>query len=59
MDLPRLKLEVGGSGPPLVINEERIAAIREMLDSGMSVSQVARVTGIGRAKLYRHKEALA
>jgi DNA invertase Pin-like site-specific DNA recombinase len=37
-----------------VITPERVSAIREMLEGGMSVSQVARVTGVGRATLYRH-----
>jgi DNA invertase Pin-like site-specific DNA recombinase len=41
-------------GRASVIDEERAASIREMLAGGMSVSQVARVTGIGRATLYRH-----
>lgn len=42
-------------GRRTVMDEEREAAVREMLASGMSISQVARVTGIGRATLYRHE----
>lgn len=45
-------------GRATVIPEERATAIREMLAGGMSMSQVARVTGIGRATLYRHQGAL-
>ncbi len=41
-------------GRASVISDERAAAVRQMLASGMNVSQVARVTGIGRATLYRH-----
>lgn len=42
-----------------VITPERADAIRELLESGMSMSQVARVTGVGRATLYRHQDAFA
>ena len=45
-------------GRATVLPDERAAAIREMLAGGMSVSQVARVTGVSRATLYRHAEAL-
>jgi DNA invertase Pin-like site-specific DNA recombinase len=41
-------------GRRTVLPDERLAAIREMLATGMSVSQVARVTGVSRATLYRH-----
>lgn len=41
-------------GRPSVVDDERAAVVREMLASGKSVSQVARVTGISRATLYRH-----
>lgn len=41
-------------GRKTVLDEERVTAVREMLAGGMSMSQVARVTGIGRATLYRH-----
>lgn len=41
------------NGPP----PERLDAVRSMLASGASMSQVARVTGISRATLYRHAEA--
>ena len=39
-------------------SDERASAVRVMLASAMSTSQVARVTGIGRATLYRHLGAL-
>jgi DNA invertase Pin-like site-specific DNA recombinase len=45
-------------GRATVLPDERAAAIREMLAGGMSVSQVARVTGVSRATLYRHREAV-
>jgi DNA invertase Pin-like site-specific DNA recombinase len=38
-----------------VLSDERLSVVREMLTTGMSVSQVARVTGISRATLYRHQ----
>jgi DNA invertase Pin-like site-specific DNA recombinase len=41
-------------GRRTVIDEERSAVVRKMLADGMNASQVARVTGIGRATLYRH-----
>ena len=37
-----------------VIDDERTVVVRKMLADGMNASQVARVTGIGRATLYRH-----
>ena len=45
-------------GRATVLPDERAAAIREMLAGGMSMSQVSRVTGIGRATLYRHRDTL-
>jgi DNA invertase Pin-like site-specific DNA recombinase len=41
-------------GRRTVLSDERASAVREMFSAGMSVSQVARVTGISRATLYRH-----
>lgn len=43
-------------GRRTVLSDERADAVRDMLAQGMSVSQVARVTGISRATLYRHQE---
>ena len=40
-----------------VLPAERLDAVRDMLAGGMSVSQVARITGISRATLYRHQVA--
>ena len=37
-----------------VVDDERAAAVREMLARGKSISEVARVTGVSRATLYRH-----
>ncbi len=45
-------------GRATVFSDERVAAVRDMLEGGMSMSQVARVTGISRATLYRHQLAL-
>jgi len=42
-------------GRPSVLNEERLADIREALASGKSISQVARSMRISRATLYRHQ----
>lgn len=44
-------------GRPSVLNEERLADIREALASGKSISQVARSMRISRATLYRHQLA--
>ncbi|TMF35291.1 MAG: Hin recombinase [Chloroflexi bacterium] len=44
-------------GRRTVLYPEREAAVREMLAGGMNISQVARVTGIARATLYRHLAA--
>jgi len=44
-------------GRRTLVDAEKAAAVRELLASGMSVSQVARATGIGRATLYRHELA--
>ena len=40
-------------GRPTVLSHERQDAVRGMLSAGSSVSQVARITGISRATLYR------
>ena len=45
-------------GRKTVIDPEKENVIKEMLTSGMSRSQVARVTGIGRTTLYRHLDQL-
>ena len=45
-------------GRATVVSDERAAAVRQMLADGMNISQVARVTGISRATLYRHSAAL-
>lgn len=42
-----------------VITRERTSVIKDMLASGMSMSQIARVTGISRATLYRHQARFA
>jgi DNA invertase Pin-like site-specific DNA recombinase len=52
--LAAAKARGGKLGRSPVLNDERVNAVREMLDGGMSMSQVARVTGISRATLYRH-----
>lgn len=41
-------------GRRTVLGDERMASVKEMLVGGMSMSQIARVTGVSRATLYRH-----
>jgi DNA invertase Pin-like site-specific DNA recombinase len=45
-------------GRNTALTAERLSVIREMLAGGASMSQVARVTGLGRATLYRHRHLL-
>jgi DNA invertase Pin-like site-specific DNA recombinase len=45
-------------GRRTVLSDERTAAVRSLLDGGMSMPQVARAVGISRATLYRHGSAL-
>jgi DNA invertase Pin-like site-specific DNA recombinase len=40
-------------GRPFALNQERLDAARQMLESGMNASQVARTLKISRATLYR------
>lgn len=46
-------------GRRTVLPEERAQAVREMLASGMSISQVSRITGISRATLHRRRDVLS
>lgn len=52
-----VRAEICGLGQT-VLSDERAAAVPDMLSLGMAMSQVARVTGISRATLYRHAKAL-
>jgi DNA invertase Pin-like site-specific DNA recombinase len=46
-------------GRKAAITEERATAIRSLIASGMSVSQVARSVGVSRATLYRYSALTA
>jgi DNA invertase Pin-like site-specific DNA recombinase len=47
----RARGRVGGR--PVVVDAERLAAARQLIDSGQSVVSVARTLGVGRSSLYR------
>ncbi len=50
----RARGRVGGR--PVVVDQERLAAARALIDSGQSVVSVARTLGVGRSSLYRALE---
>ncbi|GIG26906.1 recombinase family protein [Cellulomonas denverensis] len=47
----RARGRVGGR--PVVVDAERLAAARQLIDAGQSVVSVARTLGVGRSSLYR------
>lgn len=51
LDAARARGRVGGR--PVVVDGERLAAARQLIDSGQSVVSVARTLGVGRSSLYR------
>lgn len=45
-------------GRRTVMSDERASVVRDLLGQGLSMSQVARTLGVGRATLYRHRDLL-
>jgi DNA invertase Pin-like site-specific DNA recombinase len=45
-------------GRPTALSDEKVEAIRQMRSAGRNMSEIARITGVSRATLYRHLDTL-